>query len=286
MFEFKASFNTQSADRILKPAAVLRRLRPVTLVKAASILSEHCYLGKALALHREHGPMMLNAYDYPRKALPHWTEIFNDFLRNVEAWGWFGIDWDLLDADYNGWMEMGEEGADQFAQYLDYIPIQLFGFSDYDESWPEEYPQVAMLRALLDPGWDQRGEMLVSLCDQYEIDTDWVAYSWGLQERLEGGEFDELDEPLCWLPEIARIACGRTGNVILDCANYIEEEPLGWRWDRDLEKARRCWAEAKPSIEHWRKFLNWFDGPKEMRQMVELLIGELPPEEDEDGEAY
>jgi hypothetical protein len=217
---------------------------------------------------------MLDVYDYPRKKLPHWSDIFRDFLQNVEARDWFEVDWDLLTDD---------EGQDYFARWLYEIPVLVLGFSDYDESWPERYPQLALLKALLDPNWDQSGSMLLALCEEYGIDTDWCANSWDLWDRLNGEEFAELEEPLCWLPDVARVVCALTGNEILDCANYMEEEPLGWTWDDDLEKVQGFWQAAKPTVDKWRAFVQWCDGPGEMQRLAEVLLAVYAEEDDDDG---
>ena len=77
------------------------------------------------------------------------------------------------------------------------------------------------------------------------VDPQTLADRAGVWERLRAIEADpgRYPEPVRWLPELARYACGRTGNPILDC----ELDPGGqgpwFSWAADLEQVRhgaRC----------------------------------------------
>jgi hypothetical protein len=205
---------------------------------------------------------------------PEWSDLLRSVLEEVDG-QWFEIDWEILDADYQYAQEDPESGKSAFAAWLTYIPLKTWGFSDYDESWPEAYPALALLRGLLGDGTFGE-DFLVNLLEQYDITTDFTeVYSSQLWQRLDTADWSAYRSPLCYLPDAARIACGRTGNVLLDSSNYMEEEPLGWTWADDLELARQTYAAAAPAVAKLKEFLRWCDGPAEMQAMVAVLVGPL-----------
>lgn len=271
MFEIAPDTDIQAPDRLLKARVALRRLRPLKLATIDRSLRDYLYRCQALRLMTEHFP---DDAHYLVEKLPSWDSIFNDFCNLVEAAGWFELDWDAqLDPDYQMMME-GDDGG-VFAHWMWEIPILTFGFSDYDDNWQEQYPGLTLLRYLLIDVDDGQEEILQILIDDYDLDLSAMdhLYRSDLWEHLESGDFAGYDKPLCWLPEIARIVCGRTGNPILDTSNYCEEESLSWTWAEDLEKARRLWAEARPSIIRWREFCQWCVGQDDMQAVVDALCG-------------
>lgn len=264
MFEITASLRAPAPGRLLKPGLALSRLRPVTLEAVADELRRFYWAYQGACLARI-VPGVVG------EVLPDdWDDLLRAILEQCEAWDWFEPDWDMLDMDYQSWMQAAEE--DYFAQWLEFIPVQRYGFSDYDESWPAQYPALALLKGLLHGDWGE--EILASLIKQYGLEADWsTIYQYELEERVATADFSGYERPLCWLPEMARIACGSTGHELLDFSSYFEDDPTYYRWDSDLERVKELWQTAKPSVERMREFLQWCDGPGEMQAVVDALVG-------------
>lgn len=133
MLGTQTSLSTQSPVRLLKPARQLARLRPVSLSTICFNLAQWDYLAQAVTLAQR--------FDLLRCVWPldpsNWDGILREVLKAVEKADYCEIDWDMLDADYQYWMEGSENGMATFAQWLYYIPVARYGFSDYDDNWPE-----------------------------------------------------------------------------------------------------------------------------------------------------
>lgn len=264
MFEIKTSLLAPHTDRLLKPRAALSRLRPVKLGIVAAELKSYYWCFQGAQLVGLTGAKFAEVPD-------HWEDMLHEILRQCEAWDWFPVDWDLLNQDYEAWLSSGEE--EYFNQWLEFIPVERFGFSDYDEEWPEAFPPLALLKGLLDGDWGE--DILVSLIDEYGLDADWHNITqYDLWQRLTFDDFSGYGPPLCWLPEMARIACGRTGHELLDWSNYFEDDPDYYCWS-ELERVKELWRTAKPTVQHMREFLRWCGGPDEMQLIVDALT--LPP---------
>lgn len=267
MLAIKASTHAPSPARLLKPAAVLASLRPLSLAMICYNLAQWDYLSEAVKLARQ--------FDLLRCVQPlgpsNWDGILREVLDAVEKANICEIDWDMLDADYQYWMKDPENGMAAFAQWLYYIPVARYGFSDYDDNWPEQYPPMALLKGLLVADWGD--DFLVGLIDNYGLEADWNTIThYELVERLTTADFSAYDAPLCWLPNVARIACAETGNPLLDYSNRFEDEPTPYEWG-ELDRIRELWQQAKPEIEKLRAFLTWCDGPAEMQATVNALVG-------------
>lgn len=274
MFGTQTFSSPDSPHRLLRPSEALRRLRPVKLALVVMELQSYGYQCQALEILRKYGRLPKRVRAYGGKASPHWTDLFREFLQNCERWGWFEVDWPYLDDTYRAWMESGE--GDYFANWLRFIPIERYGFSDWDEEWPEQYHSIALLKALLDGDWGE--EFLVNLIDEYNLEADWHSITqYDLWERLSTHDFRHYGAPLCWLPDVAKIACNRTGNDLMDCSNYFEDDPVQYTWAEDLEQAKQVYREAKPWVEKLRAFLRWCDGPAEMQALVDALVGQDAP---------
>lgn len=273
MLTIEASTRAESPARLLKPASVMRRLRPLKLEAVLQGLLDWDYLRQAVQLAQLVAPQELEGIDH--NGFPAWWELMREIIGAVETEGWFDIDRSQLDADWQYMMEDPDSGRHHFAQWLTCIPVELYGFSDYDDDWPEQYPPMALLAGLLGER-DISQEHVLKLIEEYDITTDFGEITCSqLRDRLNTADFSGYEPPLCWLPDIARIACGRTGNTLLDLSSYMEEEPLGWTWAEDLELAKQTYAAAAPLVERMREFLTWCDGPDQMQEMVEALVGPL-----------
>ena len=80
--------------------------------------------------------------------------------------------------------------------------------------------------------------------------------AWARLHRIEADP-GRYPQPVRWLPELARYACGRTGNPILDC----ELDPGGqgpwFSWAADLEQVRAAWRRAQPVLAQFRNLITW-----------------------------
>lgn len=267
MFILKTSLDTQTPDRLLRPAALLRSLRPLKLEAITDELRMWLNRAQAVKLARRFAPKLLAEWN-----LTHdWDNLFDAVLRTVEVEYPFEICWDNLDADYDAWMQ--DTDNDVFARWLWEIPVLFYGFSGWDESWPETYPAMALLKALIDDDW---GDMILSnLIDEYDLEADWYNIALAdIRNRLAApAAFADYEPPLCWLPEMARIAGNCTGHSLLDYSNYYEDEPPSYTWDQ-IDQVSEAYRRAEPLIEHMREFLGWAEGPEQMQQIVAALVGE------------
>ena len=181
----------------------------------------------------------------------------------VEENDWFEIDWD----DYNYGLECLEENDPETVHYLStllhYIPIKLYGFKS---AFIRLYPPIDLLRVLLS-GSDEAAvgsEMLyLAIYNLSEWGPAQQEAAWSRVHAVEAYP-DEYPDWLRSLPGLARWACHRTGNAILDLP------PPGWGQDgrrtlnpyrlshhftwREVDQLRMFWQAAKPlvkSLEAW-----------------------------------
>lgn len=266
MFSAQTSFDTPAPDRFLRPAAVLRSLRPLTLKAIRPILKMWRSRAQAVSLGRRFAPDALKEWNLAAD----WDDLLRAVLHSVEANYPFEIDWWMLDDDYDAWMQDGEDGEDYFSCWLWRIPVKRYGFSDWDESWPEVYPAMALLKALIDDRWGDT--ILLSLIEEYNLQGDWHGLAIvDIRNRLaDPTAFAGYDAPLCWLPEMAKIAGNCTGHDLLDFPNYMEDEPPQYSWER-IDDLAEAYRRAEPLLAHMREFLAWVAGPDEMQAIVDVL---------------
>ena len=96
----------------------------------------------------------------------------------------------------------------------------------------------------------------------------------GAWERLRAIEADpgRYPEPVRWLPELARWACRRTGNFILDQTFDLERGPwLSWQ---DPEQARTAWRRARPVIEQFRRLTEWVEADESRLTLLAYALME------------
>jgi hypothetical protein len=281
MFNFATAVATAvaaSAGWVLRPAAILRRCRPVKLRLAYGRLRQYQRKALALNLIGQHCPEQLADVGVD----DDWLETFRALLAGIEALEWFEIDWATLDEYYNLAQQCGIEDDDQIepdgvsvlANYLYQIPVKTYGFADEEGLAYESFPEMALLAGLL--GRHQLDVDMLVESELWDNMEDVILDASDVQARLETHDFTQYKPPLCWLPEMARIAIGATGNALLDSlqtvyAPYYGGDPR-WGWD-ELDQVRELYAQAKPTVEHLDKFLNWAKGPDEMRQIAEIMLG-------------
>lgn len=278
MQTFTTALIAPSARRLLRPARLVRRLRPVRLGWAAQELEEHRRTAAAYGLIERFFPDKL-------EPVGEWYEVLREFLRMVEAADWFPIDWPWLD---DLWMMAEQTGIDEedghepdgmrtMAEYCRFIPVAYYGLWSEEEDAEEVYythPVMALIAGLL--GHIDYDDQLVDLVGA-DIDGN------GLHPATNLALFTERaaaqPEPLCWLPEVAPFAIGKTGNQLLDSRlSHIEryEAMDMWIWgsERDLAHLRRLWQEAKPLWEKIEKFNDWGQEKANQRLVAQILLGE------------
>lgn len=273
------------APRILNPYQVLTRLRPVKLWPIGKAIFPHLRRVQALFLLRRFFPGDL----WDVLPLDDWTDILRYFLFTIEAKYEIDMDWGTLDDLYQWAMEDSPEtdeededpawepgGYSWLAEALRVIPVRCFGWDT--EGWNEpqitDYPAMQLLQALLEPGGHEAPPgggfaFLEHLGDWDEADKMEAL------DRLDRLDVSGLPEPLCWLPELGRYACGETGNDLLDQANGFEKW-TGWHtWD-ELEAVAAQYVEARAVFEKMESFNAWAcpggEGSEERLRLISSLI--------------
>lgn len=268
MYRIKPHPGDPSAERLLKPAAALGRLRAIKLAVIQRDLETWCYRARSAELGQRFAPHLTAQWSL----VSDWDDWFNAILRTVEATYPFEIDWGLLDADYQAWMDDEDEYQETFARWLWELPVQRYGFSNWDESWPEHYPAMALVKALVDDDWGD--DILAYLAESYDLSIDGDVLLADIRYRLSyPALFEQLDPPLCWLPEMEALALGTTGNPLLDSSNYYEDDPPSYTWEQ-VEEVAELYRQAEPTLVKMREFLGWGTGYAEMQAIVDALVGE------------
>jgi hypothetical protein len=139
-------------------------------------------------------------------------------------------------------------------------PVELLGF--YEDELRADYAPVGLLRALL-------GDPAEINCSGSNFAPDFFPDWQGrLTEtgklaawaRLEDVEADPHRYPRQFhdLPVLARWACHRTGNPILDNINYCDEcgHSYQLRWS-DLAEIKTAWQQARPAREKLGRLAAW-----------------------------
>jgi len=244
----------------LRPWALLERLRPVKLEALTHQLRGYERLNLALRLIQQHFPAALA--DYADLSSTGWWEVLAHLANLVEEQSWFEVNWPVLNEAWAYWMQdPDEEQGDHLAVFLHYIPVTLYGFTDDETLF--EFPPMELLHTLLadcDIG---------AVSSQLLIDAEIYDNldSWRQQDReaiwqlLHGIEADpgRYPEPVRWLPELARWACHRTGNVMLD--RHVDPYQAGpwFSWHHDLDEIRHAWRRAQPVIQVFQRLMNWYE---------------------------
>ncbi len=255
---------TNSNHRLLMPDLALARL-----ARANGLVVEQNYYPRWRRLRQAED--LIERY-FPGKPVvgkthmcfcPDWLGVLSTFLDYVEQAGWFGVDWPTLDYlllwAQDDYQETDEElndlnweapGFAISADYLTGIPVKCFGlggiYGCFDESPLMQYPPLQMLWALLG--------CPVGLVQHYLPNFPvfhnliWTqAIQTAAQRRLARLDITTLPKPLCWLLEMSKYACAKTGNVIMDTTIDATNDlwPMQWRWDTDLDFIKEQWAEAE-----------------------------------------
>jgi hypothetical protein len=136
---------------------------------------------------------------------------------------------------------------------------------------------MELMRALLnDPFVEEVSPDLLTAVEIYDGLSDWTEAdretAW---ERLRAIEADpgRYPEPVRWLPELARWACGRTGNFILDQSFDLNRGP--WlSWQNDLEQVRTAWRRARPVIDQFHRLIDWVEADQSRLTLLTYALME------------
>jgi hypothetical protein len=220
----------------LRPGALLRRLRPVQLAAVVRQGQQYRRTVQGLKLLQQYFPAELASYQ--DLASVGWWEILAVLANLVGESGWFDVDWDSLNLAWASWMEAADDEGDYLALFLEYLPVRLYGFSPEELA---EFPAMELFRVLLD-------------------------------ERAVEADPGRYPEPVRWLPELARYACRRTGNFILDQTFGLERGPwLSWQ---EPEQIRTAWRRARPVIEQFRRLTEWVEADQSRLTLLAYALME------------
>lgn len=260
MFRFSAQSLAAPAPGLLSTVRRLGRLHPVEIgtddLAYRAYLVARVYTGVSGPLPWKHG----------------WAAVLGEALRYIDKQGWFEIDWATVEADKEADMQVEEEEQGFLNRWLWQIPILRYGFSDWDDDWPNQQRGMAVLKALVKPGWIYGQDFLGEYAAVYDLRLPDALTTPALQRRLAEDDFSGYSEPLCWLPFLAKVAANATGDPLLDYQNYSEDEPPWYAWT-ELDQARRDYQAAKPHIDRLKHFLEWGNGPDQVQPMLDALAG-------------
>jgi hypothetical protein len=242
----------------LRPWALLQRLRPIQLATLARQLHTYERLNLGLQLLDHHFPTTLP--EYTDLSSTGWWEVLADLVNRVEQAGWFQVNWPALNRAWAYWMEDPEEGGDHLAAFLHYMPVTLYGFSDGETIFDE--PVIELLHTLLaDCDVQTVSAQLLIDCEIYDdLDDIWRdadrQAAWTLLSQIEADP-GRYPEPARWLPELARWACHRTGNVMLDRSFDPHHDGPWFTWADDLAEIKHAWRRAQPLLKALQRVTAW-----------------------------
>ena len=268
--------------RPLRPAVVLARYRPLRLSTLARRLTGQSRLARALARLRQFFPEALAEYGPVSELL--WYAVLADLLYRIEAEDWFALDWDRLNQAWAQELEAaGDPRFDRLALHLDYVPLRLFGVSTGEISRARCPVTLELLRAML-----IESEVPVITAElAFHGDLYRRLSSWRSPERQAAWQRLALIEAdpglypglIAHLPELARWACGLSGNPLLD--RTIEpDRPGTWvSWDDQaaLDRFKAAWPQAKSRLVWGDQLEAWAQADESnLAQLVDFLTGEGP----------
>lgn len=288
----------------------LDRLRPVKLRPTYLRLQLIHRNMQALELLKRYCPEHAPEIDYLSLCWPDLLTTFFSWVQNEVEWfpldGDFllGLYYDIINNMNRARLSLGlldsvrgltfpwsgawdSHAQQQLARTIELIPILTLGKCGDDEMEPShslhKFYSFKLLRALLGhprtaiPAF--KGNPAFYPPKPFHWTRADKAVAWS---RLKTTE-QSSPEPLCWLTDIARFACGISGNVFLD-TSYDQNtwlNPWRWSWDRpeDITFLRRQWAEARPFIERSNAFSRWMLAATKNMQLVFDVITKNPPQD-------
>jgi len=253
----------QNTRRFLSLGSVSEQLGLYTgASKVLGLLDAH-FAGEAICSYK----------DFPGKWETFTVTMFYEFLKFVKRDDWFEVDENLMHWLYDGWLyEDAYYFFEGISNFFDYMPIRFFGTGSHTIF---DNKGLSLLRGLLNADYLLPSEYLI----RYEIyDNIDNKYKRDLYEATQDNDYEYFRSPLRYLPEIIRVICKETDNVILDNDDKnIEVDD--WMiypmldWKSDLEMVRRDWQEAKPIIKKLDEFMAWLnDDEANVDKMFEVVL--------------
>jgi len=258
MYPLTAYPGYPTAPRLLRPTALLRRVRPVRLGVALTELRGAHRTAQALALIARFFPDELEDCG-PRDS---WLDLLWRLLKRCEAAGWFEPHWTLLDDLYDWHMQSGDEDSDEddvenkqmylMAEFLTTIPVRRYWFDE--ETWlntvADEWPLFSTVRSRVDSNFNYGDE---DSLEDWDVDRLVSDPAWALMEA-----------PFNAVPALVQFCRQETGNPLLDTGVSILQIWEGngpgfesYTWADDLERVKELAAEARPiwaaieALEKW-----------------------------------
>ncbi len=287
MFDFKTRPASQSTQgllgvaemQLLKPWALLERLRPLKLETVIRQLRDYDRTRQGLQLIEKHFPAALKVY--PNLATVEWYAVLHHLATLAEEAEWFEVDWLLLNEAWS-WWQAGlyglddEDNGDRLATFLYHIPLKLYGFTG-GESLFDSPPMELMHALLAECDFGAASSQMLIEAELYDSLDDWEQSdreaAW---DRLYDIEADpgRYPEALRRLPELARWACHCTGNLILD--QHFDPDGNGpwYTWENDLCTIRAAWQRARPLIKYFNRLMEWSEDAANLSLLANFLIGD------------
>ena len=253
----------------LRPWAALPRLRPVKVEMLTHQLNNYERTITGLRLVEQHFPAALADYGDPSGLSPSgrslaqtgWWEVLAHLNNLVEEAGWWEVNWPALNEAWAWWMEEPNEKGEQLALFLTYIPARHY---DLNQETILNFPPMELLYVLLDGSAGVASSDLLIAIELYDGIDQWsLAERDAAWARLHAIEADPglYPEAVRWLPELARWACRRTGNHLLDRDFSPHHDGLWLKWasESDVQQTRSAWRRARPVIEQFRRLMEWYE---------------------------
>ncbi len=272
-----------AGEVILYPWTIVKRLRPVSLTANIHYLHHYTRMVAALMLLRElfaedelweqNTPIRVNA-NPAREADIGWWEVLGKIISLAEQQNWFAVNWQVLDEAWASWL-VQDDGGTKLATFLNFIPVQLFGFVGEKLF---ECPPMELLHALLAPEDEINAvsaELLAQVGIERPLDEIWFEadreIAWRLLHTIETYP-DQYPEPVRWLPELARWACRRTGNVLLDRHFDAYRDGPWFLWE-ELDTVKNAWFRAQPVKQALERVWKWVnDDPAHITALARFLM--------------
>ncbi len=260
---FAAPSKELEQAKMLKPWALLHRLRPAKIAAVVNVLDDCSYLCRALNLAKLHFPLEYENYnDLLAGDWIYWPDVLMDLIYLAREGDYFEVDQLMVDGAWDTFLSEGDKSG--LVRFLNELPITLFGFSGQNLF---NYPPFELMRFLC--GDENLGAISSNLLnalmpdrlqEQVWDDDDRLSAHRRLVYIIKTGP-DHYPEPVRWLPQLVRWACGRTNNPILDRTWHPAEWANEFTWN-NLPKIRTAWQQAKPVVAQGNRLMKWYEQDK------------------------
>lgn len=262
----------------LRPWAPLHRLRPVKIETLTHQLNTYERTVTGLRLIETYFPHALA--DYGDLSQTGWWEILAHLNNLIEEAGWWEVNWTALNEAWAWWMEDPMENGERMALFLTTIPVRHYGLT---QETILKFPPLELLYILLDGAAGVASSDLLIALEWYDAIDQWHPSDrdavWTRLHAIEANP-GPYPETVRWLPELARWACRRTGNHLLDLEGTIRwGDPnqdgswLRWTSALEVEQTRSAWRRARPVIDQFRRLMTWYEAdPNRLSLLADFLM--------------